>query len=343
MSESSPSNVPPKAIVRQSVAGPHLDGFAQAMHNILSTKIAEETFAQLLDGLPLADVAQDSANAELPYSHPLFDVHEELCPGVLEKTRQYRHQLDATSLQLDAALIADYRAASPGSRAFNTRLVEMAAVAVHEMAVQLFNNGPMFHSDDGIASWVPPKDDDLTVWWEFFPDGAWPTLFRHGWYVDHDQYPNGVADMAGYWAEARIFGGVVLFDRRSPITCPDAEPDSVWIHPDRAGGTYRLVQLLDGQKQALLALLTLPCPNLALLPILVDKRNTVREDPEEPIDEIGIYRDKWDRKPLAPDAVDSRRARRCVWDQTDYPTRADFDRACWRGRESESELYRSMQ
>lgn len=29
----------------------------------------------------------------------------------------------------------------------------------------------------------------------------------------HDGYPNGLADVVGYWAEARIFGGVVLFDR----------------------------------------------------------------------------------------------------------------------------------
>lgn len=26
-------------------------------------------------------------------------------------------------------------------------------------------------------------------------------------------YPNGLADVVGYWAEYRIFGGIVLFDR----------------------------------------------------------------------------------------------------------------------------------
>jgi hypothetical protein len=31
--------------------------------------------------------------------------------------------------------------------------------------------------------------------------------------MDYDQYPDGLADVAGYWAEDRIFGGVVLFDR----------------------------------------------------------------------------------------------------------------------------------
>ena len=40
-----------------------------------------------------------------------------------------------------------------------------------------------------------------------------PTLFFHCDYLDHEQYPNGLADIAGYWAEDRILGGVVVFDR----------------------------------------------------------------------------------------------------------------------------------
>lgn len=40
-----------------------------------------------------------------------------------------------------------------------------------------------------------------------------PAAFCHESYVDADQYPRGVADVAGYWAEGKIFGGVVVFDR----------------------------------------------------------------------------------------------------------------------------------
>jgi len=32
-------------------------------------------------------------------------------------------------------------------------------------------------------------------------------------YTFHEQYPMGVPDMVGYWAEYRVLGGVVLFDR----------------------------------------------------------------------------------------------------------------------------------
>jgi hypothetical protein len=38
-------------------------------------------------------------------------------------------------------------------------------------------------------------------------------VFLHAAYDAFDQYPRGVADMVGYWAESRLFGGVVIFDR----------------------------------------------------------------------------------------------------------------------------------
>ena len=48
------------------------------------------------------------------------------------------------------------------------------------------------------------------------PDGTGtdaPTAFCHRSYLASEQYPNGIADVVGYWAEARIFGGGVVFDR----------------------------------------------------------------------------------------------------------------------------------
>jgi hypothetical protein len=58
-------------------------------------------------------------------------------------------------------------------------------------------------------------------------------LFFHVDYMDHRQYPNGLADMAGYWAEDRIFGGVVLFDRGDSgyEVCDVASPVSLSTRP----------------------------------------------------------------------------------------------------------------
>lgn len=50
-----------------------------------------------------------------------------------------------------------------------------------------------------------------------------PTLFCHGEYLDHQQYPHGLANVAGYWAEDRILGGIAVFDRGksgTEVRCP---------------------------------------------------------------------------------------------------------------------------
>jgi len=174
----------------------------------------------------------------------------------------------------------------------------MIAVAVHQVAVQLVKLDRILHKNDGIASWAPPEDN--TIFWTSFPEGLPPTLFRHAWYRDYKQYPDGIADVAGYWAEGRILGGVVLFDRRSL----DAEPYAIFFHSDRNEVTYRIYQLLDGQIQQLFQFLSDTPTTSCSLPILGDKNNKRRVDPEEPIEITGIYRDKWERKPLSPDVPD---------------------------------------
>jgi hypothetical protein len=220
-------------------------------------------------------------------------------------------------------LLYTYQAASPGSRNFKTRLIEMIAIAVHRIAVILTKLDTSLHKDDGITDWEPSSSD--TLFWTFFPDGPAPTLFKHPWYVDYDQYAEGVADMVGYWAEARILGGVVLFDRRAPDA---AETDAVFFHSDRYKVTYRIYQLLEDQKKQLLDFLMSDTPTASPLPILAGEKNRKRVDPEEPIEVTGIYRDIWERRELPPDGPDERS--RDVWDKLEYPSFQDFQDA--RGR-----------
>lgn len=195
----------------------------------------------------------------------------------------------------------------------------MVAVAVHQIAVTLFKLNMSLHKDNDITEWAPPKSD--TLYWTWFPNGPLPTLFNHPWYVDHDQYPNGAADMAGYWAESRILGGVVLFDRRKLADGSAVDPHAVYFHSDRKDVTYRIYQLLPEQKQILLDFLIADIPPASPLPILGDENNRTRVDPEELIEATGIYRDIWERKEFPPDALDQRL--RDVWDRLDFPTKED--------------------
>ena len=151
------------------------------------------------------------------------------------------------------------------------------------------------HIGDWIASWVPSKDD---MWSEFIPERAWPTLPLHDWYRSHDQYLSGFGDVVGYWAESRIFGGVVLFDRRDPQTCRYADPHSVWFHSDRREVTYCIYKLLDKQREQLLEFLGSESPDPAVLSILGHESNIRLEDPEGPIENTGIYRHGYEERKL---------------------------------------------
>lgn len=93
-----------KASIRLALGEEHRDVLRRAVLNILSTNIAEITFAQIIDGLPLADVALDSSSSVLPDEHPIYDAHPELCSGVLQKTREFRDQFDPDSLSLDVTV-----------------------------------------------------------------------------------------------------------------------------------------------------------------------------------------------------------------------------------------------
>lgn len=90
---------------------------------------------------------------------------------------------------------------------------------MHQIAVILFRYEPKLHDGDikSVVSWKQESKWVETyggrkIWQEALYEPH-PTLFFHFDYMDHGHYPDGLADIAGYWAEDRIFGGVVLFDR----------------------------------------------------------------------------------------------------------------------------------
>ena len=94
-----------------------------------------------------------------------------------------------------------YRSATEGTKQFNTRLIELVACAIHQLAAQVFRVQLNLHQGDvdSIVFWVCPKPSN----WE----GEWhasaprPTIFNHPGFHDEDIYPEGVNDMLGYWAE----------------------------------------------------------------------------------------------------------------------------------------------
>ncbi|KAL4731620.1 hypothetical protein ACLX1H_000595 [Fusarium chlamydosporum] len=160
---------------------------------------------------------------------------------------------------------------------------------------------------DAVTNWRLPVFGDMLD----IPPG--PTLFSHHAYLDDDVCPEGVADMVGYWAEDRILGDVVVFERRpgNPNEIPN-----IYFHSYRKSQTIRFYQLRDEQQQALFDFLLLDedTPLPSPLPILSDKRNRVRVDAPRALTHHFIYRDIWERKPL--DIIEMRiliRDRKTSW------------------------------
>lgn len=221
-----------------------------------------------------------------------------------------------------------YHSAAPGSREFNKRLIELLAVALHQTAMLLYQSDQVLHKNDGISSWHPPRSD--RGFWRMYPDGHTPTIFRHSWFDNYKSYPNGVADVVGYWAENRILGGVALFDRRGK----EGDTDAVYLFPDRRRISYRIYKLLDDQEQKLLDFFTAETPPAGeVLPILSSVENRVRVDPEESPEATGIYRDIWERTGLPEDIEYPDQRRRDVYESRDWPTREDREASSERAAE----------
>ncbi len=115
-------------------------------------------------------------------------------------------------------MLQAYQDAEIESQPFKLRLIELVAVSTHQIAVLLFQLQPKLHAGDvdAVVSWKEEArwvelEGGRRIYRE--PLKPRPTLFFHVDYMDYDQYPSGLADVAWYWAEDRIFGGIVLFDR----------------------------------------------------------------------------------------------------------------------------------
>ena len=79
----------------------HREVLMRALTNVLSTELALFTYAQIIDGLPTADVAWDRRYHGLFHEHIIDDVHETLCPGAMDKARELYDNWDPSILKFD--------------------------------------------------------------------------------------------------------------------------------------------------------------------------------------------------------------------------------------------------
>jgi len=297
----------------------HFEAINRALRNVLATDLALQTYAQILDGLPLSRVARESSRKIYP-QHPIKS-HVVLCSGVMEKAVQIRRDFDLAVLKFNPKLLEAFQTSPRKSRSFELRLIELTAVALHQIGVLLVHQDLRLHDPAttesldiaAITSWERPPD----MWVRVTP---YPTLFTQTGFTAFEQYPAGVADMVGYWAEDRILGGVALFDRSQ--SWDNVNEPNVYFQSGRVNVTSRIYQLLGTQQQELLNFLladTEQSQGICPLPILPSGENRVRIDPVDAIPLHKVYRDPWERKELKLRYRMQQYMEPCTRDPLDYP------------------------
>lgn len=146
---------------------------------------------------------------------------------------------DAVLMWSVQVIYCKYHAASPRLRAYKICLVEIVAVAIHQIPVYLYKTDLDIGGHKVLVTWVAPANE--MVFCQSYRDRKLPSLFKQEKYWDLQQYPIRAAYMVGYWAEAQILGCVVLFDRRKPRDCELYEdPDAPFFRPNHKDVTYHV-------------------------------------------------------------------------------------------------------
>jgi hypothetical protein len=202
-------------ITLSNLSTEHLQAFENVLSSIFSTDLAQLTYSQIIDGLPVRDVWNAYACRRKD-----IEVHLEPCSESIEVWKAFRDSFETQKLQFNSSAVQGYQDTIPGTKDFHVRLLELVAVACHDTAVLLYKL-----ADGGVGSHAekpPPLLNYAGV-----PLPSKPTDFYHTEYLAWEQYPEGVADMVGYWAEFELFGGVVVFDRGESDTEVCLTADSI--------------------------------------------------------------------------------------------------------------------
>ncbi|KAJ5697997.1 hypothetical protein N7462_000002 [Penicillium macrosclerotiorum] len=182
----------------------------QILSHILASDLGIVTFAQIADGCPIRGVYKDYYVSV----RQVFEDRLEPSEDAIALAKDLRDHLSMDDIMIDSDALQAYQNSPIGSERFILRFIEVVAIAIHHLATALSQkvDGGL-NQPNPIEANRPPD--------VIFEDGsrmelkikAHKTALFHPAYEFWEQYPDGIADIIGYWAEYRIFGGVVLFDR----------------------------------------------------------------------------------------------------------------------------------
>ncbi|KAG8156868.1 hypothetical protein KVR01_013281 [Diaporthe batatas] len=292
--------------------GEHLQPLRRAITNCLATSAAEYAYTQILDGRPTSYVFGGDHYMEPRW--PIYK-HKQICPGFLDKAKAFRSDFDVLSLKFEAKTLQAYQDAKCNSVAWKLRLIELVVVACHDIAIFLYKMDDGAHKHAEHEAWLAKQREKYlnkrSTKRMVLPPRS---LFWHGMFRDHKRYPNGVAELAGYWAEGQIFGGAVMFDRGES----GEECNGMYIYNPVRYHTF--APPTEEQFNQLVEFLVSPDPDHSRcpIPIKVTPDNWWRWDPIPAMTEHNIFRNRYE----VPDEHYTRSRRQVITDLT-WPESAE--------------------
>ena len=192
---------------------------------ILALPAAQDTYAQLIDGTPTwqsyvrdpgfpdeITIVSDRPNP----SDEAIQQYEEIRTGLtlhaikMDVNVPLPHHLVDTLVQMltRLQLVQSYQNAPLNTREHDLRLLEITAASINALAGIIYL---AYHPETELKPLKLSIDEDFDYTFHHSPKRH--VDFYHTGYEAYEKYPFGLLNMVGYWAEDKLFGGVLLFDR----------------------------------------------------------------------------------------------------------------------------------
>ncbi|CAD6593633.1 MAG: hypothetical protein ASARMPREDX12_007362 [Alectoria sarmentosa] len=304
-----------------NVSAERLQELEILLRSILALPIAKTTYAQIIDGMPTRTYFSDEYRDSDYYTTIIDSDKVKPSDQAMEEYEKMKTTFAPQDLIIDLKVAQKYQNAPSGTYEHLLRLVQIAAASLNALAGMIYVSR---HRDMELNPPDPPggshrlfhRTDDFYV--KFYN-----TDYRH-----FQEYPFGLLNVVGYWAETEIFGGILLFEHDeigSGII-------SAFLHQQH---TSRAFQLSKEQLQHFAQLHkaddTVKDPNADdVLPFTkqLDARTelTYREVGQPP---LRIYKNEYDMQPdellpAYPSCVvhygDKNDPRAVIWEETEAET-----------------------
>ena len=204
------------------------DKFQQLESNlafILASPAAQDTYAQLIDGRP----TWQSYVRDAGFPNEVTVVSDRPNPSdeAIQQYEEIRASLTLHAIKMDInvqlprvlvetlvqmltrlQLVQNYQNAPLDTREHDLRLLEVTAASINALAGLIYL---ACHPDTELKPPKPSPDEDFD--YSFHNPHERQTDFYHTEYEAYERYPFGLLNVVCYWAEHKLFGGVLLFDR----------------------------------------------------------------------------------------------------------------------------------